>query len=70
LAPRADHNHRRLRQFLQVSAHVRAVAAVDAADAAGGKDLDAETLCDPHGGGYGGGAIPALRHDDGQGRGG
>ena len=38
----------------------------DAADAAGGEHLDAGHVGDDHGGGDGGGAVPLLRHQNGQ----
>ena len=68
LGARADHGHRGVGQLLQVGADVHGGfgAAMYAADAAGGKELDASQAGQNHGGSYGGGAGAALGQNDGQ----
>ena len=68
LCARAHDHDRRLRQLLKVGrdVHGRLGAAVHAADAAGGKDLNACHVGDHHRRGDGGGAVRAARADDRQ----
>ena len=66
LRARAHDDDGRLREFGQVGGHVERLAAMHAADAARGKDLDARLRGDPHRGGDGGRAVALLRDDDGQ----
>ena len=55
-------------QLLQIGGDVEGLlsAPVDAADAAGGEHLNTGHVSDDHGGGHGGGAVPALGHQNGQ----
>src|SRR5699024_3841598 len=60
----AHHHHGGGSQLLQVGGDVHGGlgAPVDAADAAGGEDLDAGHMGDHHGGGNGGGAVGLASH--------
>ena len=64
----ADHQHRGLGQLLQVGGDIHGglSAPMHAADAAGGKDLDARHGGDHHGGGDGAGTVHALGYQHGQ----
>jgi hypothetical protein len=66
LRARAHDDDGRLREFGQIGGHVERLAAMHAADAARGKDLDASLRGDPHRGGDGGRAMAFLRGHDGQ----
>ena len=62
LGPGADDHHVGLAQLFQVGGDIHGglCAAMHAADAAGGEDLDARHVGDHHGGGHGGGAVSPL----------
>ena len=64
----ADHHDGGVGQLLQVGGDVEGLlsAPVDAADAAGGEHLNTGHVSDDHGGGNGGGTVPALGHQNGQ----
>ena len=64
----ADHHDGGVGQLLQIGGDVEGLlsAPVDAADAAGGEHLNTGHVSDDHGGGHGGGAVPALGHQNGQ----
>ena len=64
----ADHHDGGVGQLLQIGGDVEGLlsAPVDAADAAGGEHLNTGHVSDDHGGGHGGGAVPALSHQNGQ----
>ena len=68
LGPGADDHHVGLAQLFQVGGDIHGglCAAVYAADAAGGEDLDARHVGDHHGGGHGGGAVLATGAQNGQ----
>ena len=62
----ANHGHGRLGQFHQIRADIEGMAAVHAADAAGGEHPDARQMGHDHGAGHGGGAIAAPGQHDGE----
>ena len=64
----ADHHDRGMGQFFQVGGDVEGLlgTAMDTADTAGGEHLDTGHVSDDHGGGNGGGTVPALGHQNGQ----
>ena len=64
----ADHHDGGVGQFFQVGGDVEGLlgTAMHAADAAGGEHLDTGHVGDDHGGGHGGGTVPALGHQNGQ----
>ena len=64
LGPGADHQHRNSSQCGQVGGFVIIVAAVDAAQTAGGEDLDIIAMGHPHGGGDGSGGVQAAGGHD------
>ena len=64
----ADHHDGGVGQFFQVGGDVEGLlgTAMHAADTAGGEHLNAGHVSDDHGGGNGGGTVPALGHQNGQ----
>jgi hypothetical protein len=66
LGAAADDRHRRLAQLAQVGADVEWVAAMDAADAARGEQLDARQMGHDHRPGHSGRPVLATGDSDGQ----